>query len=61
MYFFTLNFDFDDFNVYCEISVSLGLVQNLEILEFAVTKVEKIKIAVTYSSIINCDCRSSDT
>jgi hypothetical protein len=34
---------------YCIISVSLGLVQNLVILDLAMAEVEKVSIAVTYS------------
>jgi hypothetical protein len=34
--------------VYCKISVSLRLVQNLKILDLAMAKVEKVIIAVTY-------------
>jgi hypothetical protein len=34
--------------VYLKILVSLRLVQNLEILDLAMAKVEKINIAVTY-------------
>jgi hypothetical protein len=35
--------------VYREISVSFGLVQNFEISDLAMAKVEKISITVTYS------------
>jgi hypothetical protein len=31
-----------------KISVSIGLIQNFEILDFAMAKVEKVNIAVTY-------------
>jgi hypothetical protein len=33
--------------VYCKISTSFGLVQNLEILDLAMAKVEKGNISVT--------------
>jgi hypothetical protein len=44
----TLAFTFDAFKVNCEISVSFGLVQNLEISDLAMAKVENVNIADTY-------------
>jgi hypothetical protein len=35
-------------NIYCKISVSLGLVQNLEILDLTMEKIYKVNIAITY-------------
>jgi hypothetical protein len=33
--------------VYCKISVSFGLIQNIKISDLAMAKVEKVKIRVT--------------
>jgi hypothetical protein len=39
--------------VYGKISVSFGLVQNFEISDLAMAKVEKVNIAVTYDKLLN--------
>jgi hypothetical protein len=45
--------------VFCKISVSFGLVKNLEILDLPMVKDEKVNIAVSYLNSISrlgCKC-----